>query len=607
MTSPSRRIALYARVSSPRQAQTQTIEDQLERLRAHVAAHAAEGWQVAPEHVFRDEAASGATLRRPGLDRLRDLVAARAVDRIVVTAPDRLARKYVHQMLLLDECERHGCGVEFLERPMSQDPHDQLLLQIRGAVAEYERTLIAERMRRGRLRKYQAGLLLPWARAPYGYRLSLERPRDPAGVTLEPAEAAVIRELFATYLEDGMTLTQLATRMPARGVPRPSGRGAWRTSTLRKLLSNPAYVGHVYAGRHATRPARQRHSPLHPPGVHGVSSVRRPPEQWILVATIPAVVSPEVFAQVQAKLAHNQGFARRHNTAHHYLLRALVSCGRCGLACTGRTVHPGPGQRSYYLCAGKAQPISSGRPHRCPALFIPVEQLDALVWADLCAVLTQPESLTQALARAQGGHWLPQELQARRVQLRQGQQHLDRQLDRLTEAYLSAVIPLAEYQQRRRALEAHQAALEQQAEQLEHQATHHQELAGWVTSVKAFCLRVQAGLAQATFEQRRQLVELLIDRVVVTDEVVEIRYVIPTTSASEHVRFCHLRTLYVQEGQLAQMVRVAQRVAARGVDAVGVPAVVHAHAPIGGQDADGVQRRAPARGVNGVMGEPLRT
>ena len=401
MTSPSRRIALYARVSSPRQAQTQTREDQLERLRAHVAAHAAEGWQVAPEHVLRDEAASGATLRRPGLDRLRDLVAARAVDRIVVTAPDRLARKYVHQMLLLDECERHGCGVEFLERPMSQDPHDQLLLQIRGAVAEYERTLIAERMRRGRLRKYQAGLLLPWARAPYGYRLSLERPRDPAGVTLEPAEAAVIRELFATYLEDGMTLTQLATRIQARGVPRPSGRGSWRTSTLRKLLSNPAYVGHVYAGRHATRPARQRHSPLHPPGVHGVSSVRRPPEQWILVATIPAVVSPEVFAQVQAKLAHNQGFARRHNTAHHYLLRALVSCGRCGLACTGRTVHPGPGQRSYYLCAGKAQPISSGRPHRCPARFIPVEQLDALVWADLCAVLTQPERLTQALARAE--------------------------------------------------------------------------------------------------------------------------------------------------------------------------------------------------------------
>jgi site-specific DNA recombinase len=489
-------------------------------------------------------------LRRPGLDRLRDLVAARALDRIVVTAPDRLARNYVHQMLLLDECERHGCGVEFLERPMSQDPHDQLLLQIRGAVAEYERTLIAERMRRGRLRKYQAGLLLPWARAPYGSRLSLQRPRDPAGVTLEPAEAAVVRELFAAYLEDGLTRAQLATRMQARGVPRPRGRGGWRANTLRKLLSTPASAGQVYAGRHATRPSRQRHSPLHPPGARGVSSVRRPPEQWILVATIPAVVSSEVFAQVQAKLAHNQGFARRHNTAHHSLLRALVSCRRCGLACTGRTVHPGPGQRSYSLCAGKAQPIFSGRDQRCPARFSPVEQLDALVWADRCAVLTQPECLTQALARAQAGHWLPQELQARRGQLRQGLQHLDRQLDRLTEAYLSAVIPLAEYQQRRRTLEAHQAALEQQAAQREHQATHHQELAGWVASVTAFCQRIQAGLAQATFEQRRHLVELLIDRVVVTDEVVEIRYVIPTSSASEHVRFCHLRTPYFEAGSV---------------------------------------------------------
>jgi site-specific DNA recombinase len=96
-------------------------------------------------------------------------VAARALELVLVTAPDRLARTYVHQMLLLEELERHGCRVEFLDRPMSQDdPHDQLLLQIRGAVAEYERTLIAERLRRGRLRKRQAGALLPWTRAPYG-------------------------------------------------------------------------------------------------------------------------------------------------------------------------------------------------------------------------------------------------------------------------------------------------------------------------------------------------------------------------------------------------------------------------------------------------------
>src|SRR5262249_25068034 len=204
------------------------------------------------------------------------------------------------------------------------------------------------------------------------------------------------------------------------------------------------------------------------------------------------------------------------------------------------------------------------------------------------------------------GHWLPQERQARRVQLRQGQQHLDRQLDRLTEAYLSAVIPLAEYQQRRRTLEAHQAALKQQAEQLEYQATHHQELAGWVTSVTAFCLRVQAGLAQATFEQRRQLVELLIDRVVVTDEVVEIRYVIPTTSASEHVRFCHLRTLYFQEGELAQMVDVAERMTAADMCAIGLPAVVDAHTSELRQDANRLGRLMAALGMDRKVRQPAR-
>src|SRR3954452_18129413 len=143
------RIAIYVRVSTQRQAQTQSIDQQLDRLR-HVAAD--RRWQLAEDQVFRDDGYSGASLRRPGLDRLRDLAALAKLDRILITDPDRLARNYVHQVLLLEELQRHGCRVEFTDRPLSDDPQDQLLLQIRGAVAEYERTLIAERTRRGRLR-----------------------------------------------------------------------------------------------------------------------------------------------------------------------------------------------------------------------------------------------------------------------------------------------------------------------------------------------------------------------------------------------------------------------------------------------------------------------
>ena len=107
---------------------------------------------------------------------------------------------------------------------MSQDPHDQLLLQIRGAVAEYERSLIAERMRRGRLQKYQAGGLLPWTHPPYGFRVDPTHPRDPAGVRLEPAEVAVVTDLFARYLEEGASLKAVTKQLIALQIPTPSGR-----------------------------------------------------------------------------------------------------------------------------------------------------------------------------------------------------------------------------------------------------------------------------------------------------------------------------------------------------------------------------------------------
>lgn len=181
------RVASYVRVSTLQQVQTQTIEQQLERLQQYT--HQQE-WKWHGEQVFRDDGYSGSTLTRPGLDRLRDKVASRAFDLVLVTAPDRLARKYIHQMLLVEEFEQAGCQVTFVERPMSQDPNDQLLLQIRGAVAEYERTLIADRLRRGRQYKYRTGQLLPWTTPPYGYRSDPDQPRTPPGCGLSPSKGS---------------------------------------------------------------------------------------------------------------------------------------------------------------------------------------------------------------------------------------------------------------------------------------------------------------------------------------------------------------------------------------------------------------------------------
>jgi site-specific DNA recombinase len=215
--------------------------------------------------------------------------------------------------------------------------------------------------------------------------------------------------------------------------------------------------------------------------------------------------------------------------------------GLCQLACTGRTTDTG---HAYYACNGKRPLLQSPRTEKCPSRFLPVGQLDDLVWADVCEVLQHPECLTLALQRAQGGQWLPQELQARRENLRKARVSIEHQMERLTEAYLAGVVPLEEYKRRRPALEQRLEGLAAQMRQLEASANKHVELAGIAQSMEEFCQRVSAGLEQASFEQKRHLIELLIDRVVVTNDEVEIRYVIPTSSNSEQTRFCHLRANY---------------------------------------------------------------
>ena len=531
-------VALYARVSTQRQAQTQGIEQQLERLLAH--AHS-QGWTIAPEDLCRDDGYSGATLRRPELDRLRDCAASARVDRILITAPDRLARNYVHQALLVEELERHGAVVEFLDRPMSQDPHDRLLLQIRGAVAEYERTLIADRMRRGRLRKLRAGTLLPWTAPPYGYRLDPERPRDPAGVRVEEPEAVVVRDIFAWYVDEGLTLVGIAERLRRLGVTSPKRRACWSTSALRALLTNPAYRGEVIANRIRTSPSRTRHSALRPVG-RGDTHRLAPEEDWIRVAHVPALVTAEQFARARARLAHNRATARRNAHAERYLLRALVSCGHCQQGCAARRLPPA---YDSYLCRTKALMRVLLHGERCCARYIPAHLLDDLVWRDLCTVLRHPAVIATAMARAKGGAWLPQELQARRAGLRRGRAALVQQRERLTEAYLGGALGLQEYQRRRAELEQRLAALAQQDAQLAAEAEQQDDTARLAAHAADFCRRVCEGLERADFARKRALVELLVDRVVVTDDLVEIRYVVPSSPAGERQRFSLLRTDYL--------------------------------------------------------------
>jgi site-specific DNA recombinase len=424
---------------------------------------------------------------------------------------------------------------------MSDDPHDQLLLHVRSAVAEYERTLIAERMRRGRQATLRSGQLLPWTRAPYGYLLDSERPRDASRVRLDPVQAAVVQQICAwdTDPQQAVSLYQVAKQLSDAQIPTPRGGRRWNASSVRNMLRSPTYMGIAYSGRSRPVPARRRRSALQPVGP-GQSQQPTPEQEWIAVP-VPALISQETFEAAQHRLDRHVQLARRNNTAYEYLLRGLVSCGQCRLTSNGRTLPPG---YQYYVCQGRRDCRHNAQGARCTARYTPARALDELVWQDVCRVLSAPMLVTHELERAQLGEWLPQALQARRQTLRDVLAQLERQQARLLELYLAEVVEREEFARKRKEVAQTQQGLTQQLRQLDAQAQQHVNVAALAQGIEACCRRMAPTLDNATFAQRRQLVELLIDRVIVNDAQVEIRYVVPTGPKGETTPFCHLRLDY---------------------------------------------------------------
>ena len=187
--------ALYARVSSDQQAHGGTIASQVASLRERIVA---DGTQLEPEHVFLDEGYSGASLPRPALERLRDAASAGAVDRLYVHSPDRLARRYAYQVLLIEELRRVGVEIVFLNRPIGGSAEDDLLLQVQGMIAEYERAKILERGRRGRRHAARSGSVSAFCAAPFGYRyIAKAAGGGVARFEMVEEEARTVRQIFA--------------------------------------------------------------------------------------------------------------------------------------------------------------------------------------------------------------------------------------------------------------------------------------------------------------------------------------------------------------------------------------------------------------------------
>src|SRR4051812_12692520 len=511
------RAALYARVSTGSQQARGTIGSQLEVLRERVGA---EGDEVVAE--FCDDGHSGARLDRPGLDALRDAAEAGLIERVWCLSPDRLARVYAYQVIVLDELARHGVGVRFTDAPpLDDDSQAKLLTQVQGVIAEYERAKIAERYRRGKLFRSRAGEVLAW-RTPYGYR---RQPRDAHGLArlevFEP-EAAVVRRIFAEAAVGGHSLREIIRRLAADQVPPPAGRDRlWSTSTLSKLLRNEAYIGRVYFNRTEAVPDPR-------PGKRS-KQVPRPREDWIAIA-VPAIIDEPPFEPAPRAGHDNSQWSPRRTEPGQWLLRGLVKCGTCGVGTNCHKMRGRDGTPNRYYYCRNHDPIKAGGPdRRCTERNIRSDALDAFVFDQVRAALLRPDVLTageQALAvrtPAPDDELLAAELA-----------RLDRKLDatnaerrRLVDLYQAGLIELPELQRRaadvehrRRDLTERRGALTAQRDELtrDNQLRHR---------VGDFASRVLDVLDTLEFAQKQTLLRLVVDEVHVTGWHVQIRLRIP--------------------------------------------------------------------------------
>jgi site-specific DNA recombinase len=511
----STQVAIYARVSSDQPAEAQTVASQVVALRERVAK---DGLALPAAMQCIDEGYSGATLIRPALERLRDVIAARAVDRLYLHSPDRLARKYAYQVLLVDEFRRAGVEVIFLNRALGQSPEDDLLLQVQGMIAEYERAKIIERHRRGKRHAAQAGVVNVRSGAPSGYRyVAKYAGGGQARYEIVPDEARLVRQVFDWVGRDRQTIGEVCRRLTRAGEVTRTGKTVWDRSMVWGMGKNPASIGTAAFGKTRQEPLRprlraQRGRALQPR--RAVSTVDMPPEDWF-ASPVPALIAPEVFAAVQAQWQEKRRHARQSQRGALYLLPGLVQCQHWGYAYYGKRLSASarkgkPRAYAYYRCLGTDASRFGGE-RLCQNTQVRTDLLDVAVWREVSTLLAHPERLAEEYRRrlppeSSTKHPVRATVEAHLGKLRQG-------LARLIDSYADGLIDKQAFEPRILRLRRRIAQAEEQRQQLVAAETLQTELQLSIGRLEDFAAQVHTGLAAADWGRKRDLIRARVKRV----------------------------------------------------------------------------------------------
>jgi site-specific DNA recombinase len=526
MTKDHLRVALYGRVSGDQQEKEDTIASQLEAVLQRIAS---DGLECDPELRFVDDGYSGFILARPGLERLRDHAAAGVIDRLYVLDPDRFSRKYAYQVLILEELTSCGVEVIFLRNPPGRGPEENLLLQVQGMIAEYERAKIMERCRRGKQYAARHGSVNVLSGAPYGYRyIGKHEGGGAARYQVVADEARVVRKIFEWFGQERCSIGEVCRRLQRDGVATRTGKSAWDRSVIWSYLKNPAYKGTAGFGKtrggdlkpQRLRPQRGRpEQPRRP-----VSRIDTSLEDQIFIE-VPGLVSEELFGAVQVQLEENRQRRRDRPRGGRYLLQGLVVCRRCGYGCygkpTSRASAKGKVPYAYYRCTG-SDAYRFGGQRLCWNKQIRTDILDAAVWEDVRQLLSEPERVRAEYQRRLQGPGTDSNPEVEH--LNKTIKNVKKLISRLIDAYGEGLLEKSEFEPRMVAARQRLAKLEGERRERIGEAAREAELRLVIGQLEEFGRRVSEGLQEPSWETRREVVRALVRKVEVDEQEVRIVY-----------------------------------------------------------------------------------
>ncbi len=520
--------AIYARVSSDRQKENHTIASQLAALTEYAEGH---GYRVPTEWRFQDEGYSGATLLRPGLEALRDLAAAGHLEAVLIYSPDRLSRKYAYQVLLAEELTRCGVELVFLQAPSGTTPEDQLLVQFQGMIAEYERAQIAERSRRGKRHRAQQGSMNVLSGAPYGYRYVRKSNTSAAYYEVMESEAAVVRRVYEAYTQQGLSINVIARLLNEEHIPTRTGTTRWERSTVWGMLRNPAYRGRACYGKTELRPRQRITRPLRKrQGLASRDSANheRPRQDWIEIA-VPALISEETFALAQEQLEQNKRHSPRR-TIEPSLLQGMLVCEGCGYALYRTATRTSARKLYYYRCLG-SDAYRHLKGAVCDNPPVRQDQLDAVIWKELLRLLEEPSLIREELNRRLEAAQKTDPLKQREDLLHREHARLEKNMDRLLNAYQEGLVSLEQLRCRMPELRKQQQAVQAERRSLEAATANQAHCLRLVETLTDFCARLRLRADALGVTERQKILRLLVKEILVGKDTLTIRHSIRIPNA----------------------------------------------------------------------------